>query len=766
MMNRMNLTAILLALLPAFSTVFAGPESQNADRTEAPYFFVQSDDPALDQLPLKATRSEVSITGVIADVIITQVYQNNGSRPLEAVYIFPASTRAAVYKLRMKIGTRIIEAKIAEREAARQEYETAKQNGYSASLLEQQRPNVFQMNIANIMPGDTIEVELRYTELLIPEEQEYAFVLPTVTGPRYANENNTEGWVANPYLGEGEKPSYTFDIVVHLSAGMPIRQMVCTSHRTRIDYISETEADVRLDPHEKNGGDRDFILRYRLNGDRIGNGLMLYRGEKENFFLLMVQPPARIKPENIPAREYIFIVDVSGSMHGFPLEISKTLIRDLVRNLRSQDYFNVLLFAGGSSLLSHKSLPANTENINRALDLIDRQTGGGGTEILPALQQAMALPGTGDISRTIVIATDGYVNVEKETFDLIRNNLNQANVFAFGIGSSVNRFLIEGLARAGQGEPFIVSEFGEAAATADRFRKYIEAPVLTKISYDIRNFAAYDVEPKKIPDLFAERPILVYGKWKGDVEGEIKVTGNTAGGSKLDLVTNVGKFEALPEHGALRYLWARNRIAVLSDYIRVDQDKEAQLEVTNLGLTYNLLTEFTSFLGVDSEKRNTTGEVVSVKQPLPLPRGVSGYAVGTAFAGARGMQKAVAFESLGSLDAAAENTRPQTQKSGITIGAVIGSDGADSLAVRYFTRNHVADLEKCLRKVLTNGSKGKIMLLLIIEPDGTCSKASVIHHTLSGSQFSKCLIGNFYRTKFTGNWPGKTCKVTLELIIN
>ena len=766
MKTHMNLTAILLALLPAFSTVSAGPESQNADRTEAPYFFVQSDDPALDQLPLKSTRSDVSITGVIADVTVTQVYQNNGSRPLEAIYIFPASTRAAVYRLRMKIGTRTIEAKIAEREAAREEYETAKQNGYSASLLEQQRPNVFQMNVANIMPGDTIEVELKYTELLVPEEKEYVFVLPTVTGPRYAAENNTEGWVANPYLGEGEKPSYTFDIAVHLSAGMPIRQMVCTSHRTRIDYVSETEADVRLDPQEMHGGDRDFILRYRLNGDRISNGLLLYKGEKENFFLLMVQPPARIKPENIPAREYIFIVDISGSMHGFPLEISKTLIRDLVRNLRSQDYFNVLLFAGGSSLLAHKSLPANTENITRALDLIDRQRGGGGTEILPALQQALALPRTGEISRTIVIATDGYVSVEKETFDLIRNNLNQANVFAFGIGSSVNRFLIEGLARAGQGEPFIVSEFGEAAATADRFRRYIESPVLSNISYKIEDFKAYDIEPKMIPDLFAERPLLLYGKWKGETGGQIKISGRAAGGRSLDLVTQVEKFDPQPEHGALRYLWARNRIALLSDYIRVDQDQEARLEVTNLGLTYNLLTEFTSFLAVDSERRNAAGGVVTVKQPLPLPRGVSGYAVGTAFAGAGMMKKGVAFESVGAPDVAAENSLPQIGNSGITIGKVIGSNGADSIAVRYFIQNHMSELEKCLQKVLSAGSKGKIMLLLIVEPDGTCSRASIIHHTLGGSQFSKCLMRNFYKIKFTGNWPEQTSHLTVELVIN
>ncbi len=454
------------------------------DRTLSPYFFIRSGDPDMDRLPLKSTSASVRITGVIADVLVTQVYKNEGRKSLEAVYVFPASTRAAVYGMKMKIGERVIEAKIKKRDEARREYEQALNDGKTASLLEQQRPNVFQMNVANILPGDEIRVELAYTELVVPTDRVYAFVYPTVVGPRYTNQpaessSPSETWSRNPYLQQTEPPTYRFSIDVAIAAGLPIRDVYCTSHKVETAFSGPTAAKITLDPSETSGGNRDFILRYRLDGDRIQSGLLLYEGERENYFLLMMQPPRKVTPADIPGREYIFIVDVSGSMHGFPLEISKKLLGDLIGSLRPTDRFNVLLFSGGSSVLSEESLPANPGNIARAIQLIDRQRGGGGTEILPALKRALALPKPENCARTIVIATDGYVTVEEEVFDLIRNNLGNANMFAFGIGSGVNRHIIEGMARVGMGEPFVITKPEEAKAKAEKFRSLIASPVLT-----------------------------------------------------------------------------------------------------------------------------------------------------------------------------------------------------------------------------------------------------------------------------------------------
>jgi len=289
--------SILLIFILTISLLRATAQQEIPDnKTLSPYFFVKSDKPEVDQLPLKSTAAEVSIAGVIADVKITQVYKNDGTVPLEAIYIFPGSTRAAVYGMKMTIGERTIIAKIEETEKARQDYEEAKRQGKTASLLEQQRPNVFQMNVANIMPGDEITVELSYTELLIPDEGVYEFAYPTVVGPRYSNTPEDlatidELWVSNPYTKEGEQPFYTFDLSLKLNAGLPVENVVCTTHDVNVNFVNTNKVDIDLKDEEKFGGNRDFVLKYKLQGNQIESGLLFFEGKDENFFLAMIQPP-------------------------------------------------------------------------------------------------------------------------------------------------------------------------------------------------------------------------------------------------------------------------------------------------------------------------------------------------------------------------------------------------------------------------------------------------------------------------------------------
>ncbi|MFK7947344.1 MAG: TonB family protein [Saprospiraceae bacterium] len=627
-------TKTLLFLL--FSLIFnaAIAQENKEDKTLSPYFFVQSDDKSVDQLPLLHTDADVNIAGVIANVKVTQLYKNNGKKPLEAIYMFPASTRAAVYDMKITIGKRIVQAKIEKKEKARADYEKAKDEGKTASLLEQQTPNVFQMNVANILPGDTIIVELFYTELLVPEEGVYEFVYPTVVGPRYSNEPKTaekpkDQYAENPYLNEGKKPNYTFDINTTIRAGIPIKNITSTSHKVDIQFGSKSDAVIKL--NEKSfSGNKDYVLQYRLKGDKIENGLVLYEGEEENFFLMMMQPPKRIETTTIPKREYIFIVDVSGSMRGFPLTVSKELMTNLIGDLRPTDIFNVMVFAGTSGTLWEESKSANKTNLQDALTQIDGLRGSGGTEIYPALQKALAMKQNDEYSRTFVTITDGYVTVRDEVFELIQNNLGEANFFTFGIGSSVNRDLIEGMARIGFGEPFIVLNKGEASEKAEKFRQYIQSPVLTGINVKFDGFEVYDVEPRAVPDLMAERPLIIFGKYKGNANGKIAITGTTGNGNFSESV-KVKSAQVSEENIALRTLWARHKIQLLDDYGAIyrygGNSDERIKETTALGLKYNLLTKYTSFVAIDKEIR-ADGEVVTVKQPLLMPEGVSDAAVG------------------------------------------------------------------------------------------------------------------------------------------
>jgi Ca-activated chloride channel family protein len=747
------LLPFVLAMLMLLVASAQGQPTEEANKTLSPYFFVKSDDPSVDQLPLKSTFADVKVLGVIADVTVRQVYRNEGKTPLEAIYIFPASTRAAVYGMKMTIGKRTILARIEERKEAWRQYEEAKQQGKSASLLEQQRPNVFQMNVANILPEDVIEVELKYTELLIPTGGIYEFVHPTVVGPRYSNQpaetaRPSQKWVENPYLHQGQAPTYTFDMTADLAAGLPIQNVACTSHKVSIHYNGPSRASIKLDPTDKNGGNRDFILKYQLAGGRVQSGLLLFEGEKENFFLLMLQPPKRVSVDQIPSREYVFIVDVSGSMYGFPLDISKKLLKELIGNLRPTDSFNVLLFSGGSSLMSEQSLPATPENIDHAINLIERQRGGGGTELLPALKRALALPRSEGYSRSVVIATDGYVMVEEEAFDLIRKNLGDANMFTFGIGSSVNRHLLEGMARVGMGNPFVITKPEETLEKAKEFRKMIESPVLTKIKVDFGKFNVYDVEPLNIPDVFAERPVIIFGKWRGKPVGDITLNGKTSSGPYVNKI-NLRKEKPLKSNSALQYLWARHRITLLSDYNSLRQDADRMKEVTQLGLTYNLLTAYTSFVAIDTEVRLVNGQSVTVKQPLPLSEGVSDYAVGRGMAAQKAMAPVAALRSMAIegkqvREEECKDARlvSKLERVSVELTEISATRGLSKEDIERVIKEQIPSIEICYQKALEKkpNIQGGVTFQLLIDSKGKVTKVSLVSSKLKDKNLEQCII--------------------------
>ena len=629
----LGLFVFMITVLLVNSAAWAQQENTR-QTTQSPYFYIPGGKEGVDELPLKNTDVDVRISGVIADVTIVQHYSNTGSQSIEAKYVFPSSTRAAVYAMNVRIGERLIEADIREKQQARAEYEAAREEGKTAALLEEHLPNVFQMNVANIMPGDDVRVELHYTELLVPQSANYQFVFPTVVGPRYNSPHTQDprsqaaaSATSLPYLHAGEPSSSGFHLKAVIVSPLGIKEVSSPSHELQV-ALAEHDQRASIDLGQSaQANNRDFILNYRLAGDQIESGVMLYQGENENFFLAMVQPPKAISSEMIPPRDYIFVVDISGSMGGFPLDTAKQVVKELMGTLRPNDTFNVLLFSGSSSTLAPQSVAATEENIQKALQMLSTYHGSGSTELIPALRHVYGLEKAPNLSRTVVIVTDGYVSVEKEAFDLVRQNLDKANVFAFGIGSSVNRYLIEGLARAGMGEPFVITNAAQAAEQAQVFQRMIASPVLTSVKAGFQGFDVYDVEPSHLPDVLGERPVIVFGKWRGEATGSIVIEGQSASGPYQQVLTVSG--QASRDASALRYLWARSRIDGLMDKEHLGYGNSYKEQITELGLKYSLLTPYTSFVAVDHTVRNQGGESTSVTQPLPMPQGVSDLAVGS-----------------------------------------------------------------------------------------------------------------------------------------
>jgi Ca-activated chloride channel family protein len=514
----------------------------------------------------------------------------------------------------MTVRDEVTVAKIKEREQAQREFVAAKEQGKSASLLTQERPNVFTMNVANVLPGDEIRVELTYNELLVPTDGVYAFVYPTAIGPRYSSSayafnGPLDHFIATPYLDAHEPRRDAFTLTATIESGIPIAAVRSTTHPVSTRFQSPSSVRVALDPRDETPANRDFVLEYALAQDQIASGLMTYSVGDESYFLLMAEPPKRVEPKMIVPREYIFVLDVSGSMYGFPLNTAKEVMRGLLGELRANERFNVILFSGRAAVLYSQSVEASEPAIDAAMQLIDDQVGGGGTELAAALQKAFDLPKSQDMSRSVVVVTDGFIAEERYAFDLVRSHLHEANVFSFGIGSSVNRHLIEGVAHAGLGEPFIVTKPEDAPAAASRFRNYISSPLLTGLSLRGEGLELYDVEPKTIPDVFASRPVVVTGKFKGS--GVFKLVG-------VNFERSFASETAVTGSSALRQLWARSRLVSLAD---MGGEREERDAITKLGLTYNLLTKYTSFIAVHEQVR-TSEAGFDVEQPQVMPQGM------------------------------------------------------------------------------------------------------------------------------------------------
>ena len=617
-----------LAFLPGFQPAGAMTIDNEPPETLSPYFFVEGTDSGEDRLPLKKTSANIRLNGFFAEVQLSQAYRNEGTQPINATYIFPGSTRAAVNGMTMIIGERRILAKIKEKEAARQTFDEARKAGKSVSLLSQKRPNVFSMEVANIMPGDEVTVLLTYTEILGAENGVYEFVFPGVVGPRYGGDAvHTAGevqWIQNPYLAEGSPDPVTYSINVELISPLPISSLESSTHELVTQWQDKQSVKLSL-KDASNAGNRDFILHYRLRDEQILTGLTRFESQGENYFLIVSEPPKRVVPEQIPARDYLFVVDVSGSMSGFPLDTTKDLMTRLLGNLKPSDRFNILFFAGGSAVLSEQPLAATHQNIKRAIKMMNSQRGGGGTELYPALQRAFSMQSDENVSRNIVLVTDGYISAEDRVFQLVDKQLHRNNLFAFGIGTSVNRFLIESIASVGRAEAFVVTSGADAVRKSEQFIQYISAPALTSIRLEAEGVELYDLEPAKVPDMLAQRPVMIIGKYRNATnDANITLTGFSGQGEQR---WSFQLADAQSTDSTLPQLWARKRLERLY-VVPDDNEEELRERIVELGLNYSLLTRHTSFVAVDEALRNTTGHAGDVKQPLPLPQGVSNLAVG------------------------------------------------------------------------------------------------------------------------------------------
>src|SRR5712671_5237584 len=588
--------------------------------------------------PLKHTSAKAEISGFLSRVVVTQEFENPFDEKIEAVYTFPLPQNAAVDDMTMTVGDRTVRGKILRREEAQAVYEAAKSGGQVASLLDQERPNIFTQSVANILPGEQIKITISYVETLNYEDGSYEFVFPMVVGPRYvpgaATGPQGSGFapdttqvpdasrVTPQPVPEGMRAGHDVSIDVSLDAGVPIDVLSSKTHDVSVERPDDRRAVVRL-KDQATIPNKDFVLLYDVAGKKIEDALLTHSTDKGGFFTLILQPPDRVTAEDVTPKELVFVLDTSGSMSGFPIEKAKETMKLALDNLYPYDTFNLITFSGDEHILFPEPVPATKENLAKAQAFLESRTGGGGTEMMKAIKASMDPSDAQGHVRIVVFMTDGYVGNDMEIIGEVQKHPN-ARVFAFGIGSSVNRFLLDGMARYGRGEVEYVGINDDGSAAARRMHERVRNPLLTDISVDWNGLPVADVYPKTVPDLFSAKPVILTGRYTGNGRGTIRLKGKMSG---QDFVREIPvDFSSAQQHDVLATLWARTRVDDLmsQDFTGAQQGTmkdDVKQAITQLGLDYRLMTQFTSFVAVEEMVVSDGGQPRRIDVPVEVPGG-------------------------------------------------------------------------------------------------------------------------------------------------
>ncbi|AFY68888.1 NAD(+) ADP-ribosyltransferase [Thalassoporum mexicanum PCC 7367] len=623
-------------------TTTTEPESPNGLFVQDP----QNPDGQQLAFPLKHTDVDAQVDGNIARVAVTQTFENPFDMPLEAVYVFPLPDEAAVDDMEIKIGDRIIKGEIKRREEAQEIYEQARNEGRTAGLLEQERANIFTQSLANIRPGEQIDVTIYYTNSLEFEKGNYEFVFPMVVGPRYipgdpigkspaaVTDGVTQSLpdttqvpdasrITPPVLKPGMRSGHDINVKLSIDAGVAIQKVGSTSHQIKMSQNGRV-VNLSLSP-EDTIPNKDLIIRYQVANEQPQTTVLTTKTEQGGHFATYLIPAIDYKSEEIVPKDVVFLMDTSGSQSGEPLIKSKELMRRFVSGLNPDDTFTIIDFANTTRQLSSIPLANTNSNRQKALNYINKLDANGGTELLNGINAVLSFPSPEDGRvRSVVLITDGYIGNDTEILAAVQEKLKPGNrLYSFGVGSSVNRYLLDRLAEVGRGTTQVVRQDENTDLAVEKFFQQINNPVLTNIKVEWQGIGtAPEIYPQAAPDLFANQPLVLYGRKKDRISGNLKITGMMAGNKRYEKVIPVGFNNQ--EKGAIAQLWGRARIKDLMNQMFSGETTTLVESATNTALSYNLLSKYTAFVAVSEEVRvNPDGTTQRVQVPVELPEGVS-----------------------------------------------------------------------------------------------------------------------------------------------
>jgi len=585
-------------------------------------------------VPLEHTSVEGDIAGVFASVSVRQTYRNLFTDKIEAVYMFPLPSDAAVNDFVMQIGERRIRGVIREKEEAERIYETARSQGKVASLLSQRRPNVFKQRVANIEPGKKIDIEITYFHAVDYAEGWHEWTFPMVIGPRFNPPGASDPILAtprgaqDPSFGSGqvqclrpdERSGHDIDLSVDLRFGVEIDAIESRSHVIEGDQIATNTHRVTLSPNDRIPN-KDFVLRWRIADDEIEPALLVSKdGRGGGHFALTLYPPDELEATHRQPLEMVFVLDCSGSMNGRPIELTKAAVRRALRRLDHRDTFQIIRFSDSASTFGSAPIAATPDNVRRGLDFIDALSAGGGTMMINGIRQSLDFPHDPKRLRVVAFMTDGYIGNEAQILGEIHQRLERARIFSFGIGSSPNRYLLDRMAKMGRGAVAYVGLNDPAADIMDAFVKRASKAAMTGVSIGLRGAEIDRMSPPAAPDLFLGRPVVITGRFTGRAPSKAVVTGRVRG-RPVEMRIDIEQDQSIGSARTLATAWARATISDLVDRAAWDPDRTIPTRIRDLALAHNLVSNETSFVAVDSLSQAAGSSGVTVGVAVPTPEG-------------------------------------------------------------------------------------------------------------------------------------------------
>ena len=582
-------------------------------------------------LPLKHTDVRGRISGYIATVEVTQQFHNPYDKKIEAVYVFPLPQNAAVNEFIMVIGERRIRGIIRERKEAERIYQQARSQGHVASLLTQERPNIFTQKVANIEPGKQIDINIKYFNTLAYVDGWYEFVFPMVVGPRFNPPGFTDGVGAVgrgkggisgqktevQYLKPGERSGHDISLAVDINAGVAVEKITCSNHAITKTFKTKENVAVKLSSLDTIPN-KDFVLRYKVTGKRVKSALVTHRDKRGGFFTLMLYPPENLSHLKRAPMEMIFVLDCSGSMSGKPIAKAKDAIRRALRKLEPDDTFQIIRFSNNASQLGPKPVPVTKDSIRKGLEYVDSLRGSGGTMMIEGIKAALDFEHDPHRFRLVSFMTDGYIGNETQILAAVHERLGESRIFSFGVGSSVNRYLLDRMAKLGRGAVAYIGLDDSAGEVVDLYYDRISHPALADVIIDWGDMQVTDVYPRHIPDLFVGRPVIITGRFSGEAN-TIRVSGSVG---DLTQELSIGVDLDDSSHPGIACVWARKKIEDLANQAAYDQETDLPGQIKQVALNYSLMSAYTAFVAVDSSHKTAGDHGITVVVPVPVPEGV------------------------------------------------------------------------------------------------------------------------------------------------